>query len=84
MTGETASSMFSGEETGIKSNRYSSKMKIINQGCIGHTPKVQDKGDKTAEKGWIVKKRDNALEAAIASEIVIEVVYAQMEAYSLN
>jgi hypothetical protein len=42
--------MFSGEETSIKSNRYSSKMKIINMGGVRHTPKVQDKVDKAAEK----------------------------------
>jgi hypothetical protein len=50
VTGETASSMFSGEETSIKSNRYSSKMKIINLGGVRHTPRVQDKVDKAAEK----------------------------------
>tara|TARA_B110000263_G_scaffold146215_1_gene126786 strand:- start:766 stop:915 length:150 start_codon:yes stop_codon:yes gene_type:complete len=42
--------MFSGEETSIKSNRYSSKMKIINLGGVRHTPRVQDKVDKAAEK----------------------------------
>ena len=73
MTGETASSMFSGEETGIKSNRYNSKMKIICHGGAGHTPKVQDGVDKAAEEGWeILKETDNALLAATAATIVME------------
>jgi beta-aspartyl-peptidase (threonine type) len=71
--GETASSMFSEEESGIKSNRYNSKMKIICHGGAGHTPKVQDGVDKAAEKGWkVLTETDNALEAAIASVIVME------------
>jgi hypothetical protein len=39
---------------------------------------------KLLRKWEVLKKNDNALEVAIASKIVMEVVYAQMEAYSLN
>ena len=65
--------MSSGEETGIKSNRYNYKMKIICHGGAGHTPKVQDGVDRAAKEGWkILKETDNALLAATAATIVME------------